>query len=489
MSTTTPPREPLLTNPQQPLESGHDPLSKTGALPENPTTSVAVTGQVLARSRQMLEGRLEKPKPTHAEMIGGGGTWAMRIGEHGSRRGEGKLGDEELRRLQQDKGLFTIDFSDPKRARALVSELNRGLAAEIYTSFQQSLAQPSPSIKEQIGHWCTTRSGEAMSDYVEGDVRTLYSGDSSQLRPYLTAPIVMTVLEQIAKNPDTPRVLGMGTDTADLVTPTLDAFLFDADAAPIFVTGANHPHEADDSDAPENFVAAGKLAGKQIPSGAHYVFGRGENLFSGIDMVKVDPSEDRKGGIEGQSTFYAPQGTNHKVNTVLKFAPNRPTGSDATRSIRSTHVLQRIDFEKLYDAMSGTLVVDLGDQNPGEVIMDQIFDPSIKTVIVAGHSLGNADNEIRHYLVQAALMGKTVIVVSRTLIGKTDATYDAALLKENEPGGKLHNSGHEFVEGSGLNPAAARAIATRGIVENLEPQELQELIQRWRSAREIGKPH
>ncbi len=466
----------------------------TGAPPESNQTgrdssSIPLLGRLMqgtkSNSAKLIDGRIESmPKPTRVEMIGGGGTWGMSIDAHGKRRGEGKLGDEQLREMQEKQGLFNVDFSDRKKAREQISAINRRLAIEIFEGFQRSLEGQAPNIKDQIDEWCR-KNGHKISDYIEGKLLTVYSGDSSQLRPYLTVPIAVIVLSRIAKDPHTPRILGMGTDTADLMIPTLDAFLFDSNTAPVIVTGANHPHAAENSDAPENFIAAGRLSGRMLPSGAYYVFGKGETMFKGIDMVKVDPSEERKGGLEGQSTFYAPQSTSDRVKTVLQYAPSRFENNDED-PIPKNHVIRNLDFERLYDAMSGTLVIDLGGQNAGEVIMDQVFDPSIKTIVVAAHSLGNADNEIRHYLVQAAKAGKIVIVVSRSLIGKTDATYDAALLRENEPGGKLHKSGMEFVEGSGLSPAAARAIATRGIVEGLRPGELQTLINTWRAAKGIA---
>jgi L-asparaginase/Glu-tRNA(Gln) amidotransferase subunit D len=445
-----------------------------------------ITPGVLANIAEVgLSNELE-PKAVHAEAISGGGTWGMDIDEFGNRRGEGKLGDKELRELQTETGLFAVDLKgDRKQARAEITNINHNLAISIYNAFQASLQDQAPQIEEQIGEWCNLGPEEGIGKYLEGQLITLYSGDSSQLRPYIVAPIAMVVLERMAADPTTPRLVGMGTDTADLLVPTLDAFTFDAGMAPIGVTGANHPHKAEDSDAPENFMATGKILGRRLPPGAYYVFGRGANLFKGIDLLKIDPKEARQGGLEGQSTFYAPQGTQSSISTLLEFAPLY-SPDEVERQLPENHVLNNMDIDKLYKAMTGVLVVDLGDQNAGEIIMDQVFDDSVKSVVVAGHSLGNADNEVRHYLVEASKGGKNIIVVSRSLIGQTDTTYDAALLKENEEGGALHGTETPFINGANLNPAAARAAATRGLVEGLSPDGLQNLIDRWRNARGMG---
>ena len=129
--------------------------------------------------------------------------------------------------------------------------------------------------------------------------------------------------------------------------------------------------------------------------------------------------------------------------------------------------------------------MDLGNQNSNDLDMERIFDPEIKVIIVAAHSLGNVDNATRSDLVEAAKMGKLVIDASRTLIGTTNESYGASLLGANSDLNELGGTGKRIIAAGKLNKSVSRALVTRAILEGLNQQQTQDLFVKYATSRKM----
>ena len=117
--------------------------------------------------------------------------------------------------------------------------------------------------------------------------------------------------------------------------------------------------------------------------------------------------------------------------------------------------------------------------------MERIFDPAIRAIVVAAHSLGNVDNETRSDLVKAAKMDKLVVDVSRTLIGQTNENYEASLLGANQNPDELHGTGKRIIAAHKLNRTMARALATRALLEGRDQHQTQALFSAYAKSRKM----
>ena len=128
--------------------------------------------------------------------------------------------------------------------------------------------------------------------------------------------------------------------------------------------------------------------------------------------------------------------------------------------------------------------MDLGNQNDISNEVKQILDPNRKAVVIAAHSLGNASNPIRHACVQAALLGKLVMIVSRTLIGEVNERYAASILGADSR--ELIGTGKQIISGHKLNKNVAKALLTRAVQEKLDQKKTQALVNLYCSSRGLS---
>lgn len=401
-----------------------------------------------------------------------GGTWDM-IEREGRKVGTGRLDDDKLKRLQTEAGLFN---ANSREARI---QVNKQLAGEIYQNFQ--ITEPEPDdAAEHLSSWATNKRGEKFGEFANGPFTALFSGDSSHLRNTLIAPMVVTLIDIAKKDPTKPILGGQGTDTADIALLCMyDAFTYDTQLPPLVLTGANDPHMVPGSDAPENFVDTAKITHLDLGSGAYWVFHG--NLYKAVDFVKADPEETRR--IEDQGTFWSPHKNIQSVDTLLEIGREADWSKHTAPS--SNHVVNKIKMENLYDAYDSVYVMDLGNQNSGWIDMERVFDPEVKVIIVAAHSLGNVDNETRMDLVRAARMGKLVVDVSRSLVGATNESYEASLLGANQDPQELGGTGRRIIAAHKLNKTMARALTTRAILDDLDQQQTQKLFDDYARSRKM----
>ncbi len=401
-----------------------------------------------------------------------GGTWDM-IERDGRRVGTGKLDDDELKRLQTEAGLFNADNRQTR------TQVNRQIAIEVYQRFQETQPEPD-NTAEHLSSWAVNKKGESFGDFADGPFTALFSGDSSHLRNPLIAPMTVALIDAAKKEPTKPILGGQGTDTADIALLCMyDAYTYDTQLPPLVLTGANDPHSVPNSDAPDNFIDTAKIIHKELGSGAYWIFHG--YLFSASDLVKLNPEETRM--IEEQGTFWAAHKTSLPVSTLLKVASD----ADWQKRVAPTedHIVNKLTMGNLYDAYESIYVIDLGNQNPGWSDMERIFDPEVKVIIVAAHSLGNVDNETRIDLVRAARMGKLVVDVSRSLVGATNESYEASLLGANQDLQELGGTGRRIIAAHKLNKSLARALTSRALLEGLDQEGTQKLFDHYASSREM----
>lgn len=414
--------------------------------------------------------RLSEPVAVNFYKLGG--TWDM-IERDGRRVGTGRLDDDELKAVQTELGLFDADTRDQR------VEANRQLAIEIYRRFEETVPEPVDTA-EHLDPWAFNRSGERLGDYIEGPFTALFSGDSSHLRSPLIVPMATRLIDIAKREPNKPVLGGQGTDTADIALLALyDGFTYDTSLPPLILTGSNDPHSVPNSDAPENFVDTAKLTHVDLPAGAYWVFHG--NVYRAVDFVKADPEESRR--IEEQGTFWSPHKTIQSVESLLEFG--RDANWQANAAPSGDHVVNGLTMEALYDAVDSVYVLDLGNQNASWSEMERIFDPSIKAVVVAAHSLGNVDNETRSDLIKAAKMDKLVVCVSRALVGQTNESYEASLLGANQTPGELHGTGRRIVAAHKLNRTIARALAARSLLQGLDQTQTQQLFTHYAQSRKM----
>lgn len=402
-----------------------------------------------------------------------GGTWDMFVRD-GRRVGSGNLDDDELRRMQESVGLFGA------RTRASRNEASRTLANTIYRKFLSTPPEPM-AVADHLKSWChDLHSEKTLGDYMNGPFIPLFSGDSSHLKSYLTVPMILYILQLMLAHPTTPIKAAQGTDTADIaVASGVDVMLYDTRLPTFDLTGANHPHGDKGSDAPGNFMDSARLSHVELESGAYWNFHG--HLYQAADFVKIDPIEARQ--IEEQGTFFSPHRSALKIDDLVRH------GRRAEWNIRQAppkeHIIHRVTMESLYRAFEGIYVTDLGNQNPGWNDMERIFDTDTRGVVVAGHSLGNVDNEMRADIVEAAKIGKLVVSVSRTLIGSTSSDYEASLATANENPRELGGTGLRVIVGHKLNRTIARALLARAILEGRDQQHTQKLFDSYAKARNL----
>ncbi len=427
--------------------------------------SGALKGDSIMRSRELLG------QPMEANIFKLGGTWDMTVRE-GKRVGIGGLDDEELKRLQQQAGLA----SDTSREARIAAD--KRLSKLLDVRFKA--AQPEQvDAAEHLSSWCRDKAtGESFGDFAHGKFTSLFSGDSAHFHTSMVAPMVSTLLEKAKNEPSKPLLGGQGTDTVDIAILSIwDALTYDTNLPPLILTGANTPHELPNSDAPRNFIDLAKVSHADLASGAYWVF-HGD-LYQAADLVKFDPQETRK--LEGHSTFYAPHQTARSIDALIDSGQS--SNWQKCMAPGPEHVASRITTEALYEASNSVYVADLTDQNSGWMNMDRIFDPEVKAVVVAAHSFGSVDNEIRMDLVNAAKQGKLIVSTSRALIGEINENYESALLGANQDPRELGGSGKRIISGHRLNKTIARALVTRALLEGLDQQETQQLFDTYAESR------
>lgn len=410
--------------------------------------------------------------PIEVNMFKLGGTWDMTVRD-GKRVGSGGLDDDELRKVQDKAGLFSATTREGRE------QASRNLTLELHQKFQKT--QPELlNAGEHLASWCHNEAGESFGDFATGPFIPLFSGDSSHLQIPIIAPMVSILVEKAKESPTKPLLGGQGTDTADIAVLGLyDTLTFDTQMPPLILTGANTPHSEPGSDAPRNFIDLAKVTHKNLVSGAYWVFHG--NLYKAADFVKIDPEESRK--VEDQSTFFGPQRTAQPIANLLEIGRNANWQSCKMPS--PEHIVNNLSAEQIYDAFSSVYVADLGNQNPGWMDMERIFNPTIKAIVVAAHSLGNVDNETRMDLVRAAKEGKLVVDTSRALIGATNESYEASLLGANQDPKELGKSGKRIIAAHKLNKTMARALLTRALMEGLDQDGTQKLFDVYARSRKM----
>lgn len=445
--------------------------------------------------------------PIQARFYKLGGTWDM-VEQEGRFSGTGNLDDTELDRLEQSLGLRN-NLPSRRIARA-----EKRLANILYRKMKAT--KPEPVDVGQHLSWAketevyqASDGGEIrrrevpMGAFIQGEFVPIYSGDSSHLRPSLIAPIISILIEEAIKNPDKPIMGAQGTDTADIaVISILDALVFDTELPAFIFTGANRSHREENSDAPANFMELAKLARYDIrkinqhpvgefdysypppSSGAFWIFHN--NIYPAPDLNKIDPAESRE--IEGTSTFFSPHAL--AINTRF-FLSTRSFWHEffqtswfrTSKAPPDEHITRRLSMENLFDTLNSIHTISLDDQNPVWEEIKPLRDPKVRTVVIATHGLGNANNIIRQAAVEAAKKGKIVIDVSRSLIGEVNTRYAGSLLDANT--NELAETGSIILSPNKLGKTAARAIAVRAILEGLDQQQTQDLINKYCQARKL----
>lgn len=383
-----------------------------------------------------------------------GGTWDM-VKINGKLVGSGILDDETLHKIENSLGYYK------KRERNFL-KLELSLAKKIEEATIIN-SKRSLDIAEHL-RWVPK-----IAKRVKGKFIPLFSGDSAHLRPSLIAPFVSHLLKFANGNPSVQITGAQGTDSADIsILTLLDAFTFDTSLLPILFTGSNRSHGEWNSDAPRNFIDLTQVVGANLPSGAYWIFA--SHVYRASDFVKIDPLESRR--IENYTTFFSPRLTARHTKKVIEenhiFRP--PLATSAPKN----HISQKINAADLYQALTKTSIIDLGDQKNTEEDVSEILNDKTKAVIVAAHSLGNVNNPIKYACVQAALKGKLIIVVSRSLIGEVNERYAASLLGVNEK--ELLGSGKMVISGHKMNKNVAKAVVARAMLEKLDQKHTQTLI-------------
>ncbi len=153
------------------------------------------------------------------------------------------------------------------------------------------------------------------------------------------------------------------------------------------------------------------------------------------------------------------------------------SGTAATKN----HVSRMVTAENFYSALNQVEILDLSNQNNTASEVAQILNKNCKGIVVSAHSLGNASNPIREACIQAALNGKLVAIVSRSLIGEVNERYAACLLGIN--GKELMGTGKHIISGHKLNKNIAKALLVRAVQENLDQKKTQILINSYCDSR------
>ncbi len=368
-----------------------------------------------------------------------GGTWDMVETDQGF-TGTGRLDDKELRELESAAG-----FDEQV----------------IFENFRAAIFQTQPLTEDISTHLSWAKD---MGTFITGKFYPVFSGDSSNYRPSLLAAVINYICQTLIDHPNIPVIIGMGTDTTDILLPFLDVFLFDKRVPPVLVTGANRSHRESNSDAPVNFNDLAKIVHFPLPAGAYYVFNH--TIYSGGDIVKIDPSEEPR-NIEGLITFFAPHQTTLKISDLAQIA-------SAPVQLKHAETLKLFTSKKLYEVMNSIVTIDLGDVNAIDDEVAKILSPKYPGVIIESHALGGVPAPIRKAVITAVKAGKLVLNVSRSLIGATNTRYSVSLLGINN--NELLNEPGKVLNGGKLSQRAGKAILSRALMEGRGQEESQGLI-------------
>lgn len=420
-----------------------------------------------------------------------GGTWDM-IERDGKRVGTGNLDDDALKQLQTEAGLFST------RTRVDRAQANWTIAQEVYARMKATPGE-ADSAGVHLSSWAKIAITESANDpvdlsslgghgtdkihefgeFADGPFYALFSGDSSHLTNPIVAPMMTTLIDKAKENPQTPIRGGMGTDTADIALLGLwDAITFDTDLPALVLAGSNELHTKEGSDAPRHFVDLARVSTIEVDSGAYWLFGG--NLYRAHDLTKVDPGATRE--IEEQVTFLAPHGTQKSIDQLVEISEKYDKSKHGLPP--PEHVINKLEMKNLYDALESVYTIDLGSQNSGSMDMERIYDENVKAIVVAAHSFSNMDNERRNDLVEAAKMGKIVIVGCRALVGTTSLDYEASILSANDT--ELKDTDNVIIDAHELNISTARELAVRSILEGSGQAGANDLFAAYAESRKIA---
>lgn len=436
-------------------------------------------------------------QPVRALFAKKGGTWDMDIDANGKLIGVGNLGDAEIHNLMDQRGLLNIL---PRQERIL---RERDFSVYLERRFQETQPLDTP-LERYFAAWCPD-----FGNYVKGEFYPFFSGDSSHLTHPFAAAISTNLIKRRIEDP-TRIVMGAeGTDTADLAFLNLDDVLtFDTDLPVEPFTGGNQSRHEANSDTPPNFLRLARIAvvdpslylpDPRYKSGSFWTFHK--YIYAGADVSKFDPREQTL--FENQDTFFSENtyailddGTltvfrmnklgdeSTKRREVYPYEETVNPGWLLTRETPPlTHISRQLTAEKLYDALVSVYTVDLGTQNPLADEIEKVLDPTYKAIVVAAHGLGNGPEQLKAALVEAAKQGKIVIITSRAFIPYVSERYGESLLSANENPKELGNTSSIIISGQHLSKTAARAIATRAILEGLNQTETEQLLKGYSEAR------
>lgn len=410
----------------------------------------------------LTKSRLVK-QPTQVAFFKLGGTWDM-VKINGKLIGSGVLDDEALYHLERSVGFY-------KKSKHNFPALELALAKKI----EKNIIDNGHQTLNLVDHlkWVPH-----IARYVKGRFISLYSGDSSHLRPSLIAPFVAYLLRFANDNPSVQIIGAQGTDSVDVAILTLlDAYTFDTSLLPFIFTGSNRSYKEWNSDAPKNFSDLMRVAGANLPAGVYWIFA--SHAYRASDFIKIDPLESRR--IENYSTFFSPRLTARYIKKIIEenhiFHP--VSGTSASKH----HISRKTKMEDLYNALIKVDIIDLGDQRNTDQGVSQILNKNVKAIMVAAHGLGNVNNPIKHACIKAALDGKLIVVVSRSLIGEVNERYTASLLSINEK--ELMGTGRIVLSGHKMNKNVAKAIVARAVQEKLDQKQTQTLINSYCGSRSL----
>lgn len=385
----------------------------------------------------------DKVEPKEVSFIKLGGTWDMIETDQGL-VGSGKLDDKQLQKIEKE-----LEYDE--------RQLFLRLREDFFST--QPLTQKIP----QHLVW-----SPEIGNYINGNFYPVFSGDSSNYRPSLFSAAINYLFKHLVENPGLQLLVGLGTDTTDILLPLLDVFLFDKKVSPILVTGANRSHREKNSDAPQNIYDTAYATHLNLLPGAYYVFHG--SVYRGGDIVKIDPSEEPK-SVEGQTTFFAPHRTQTKVGY---FSPQKVDNGFDFKNIDS---LKMYSSKQLFDKFNAVVSVDLGDNNPIDHEVSKILSEKNEAVIIKSHALGNVPSPIRKAAIEAVKRGKLIINVSRCLIGQINDRYYVSLSSANKR--ELKNDNNMIINGGKLNQKTAKALMIRALLEKRDQKRTKQLVDKY----------
>lgn len=398
-----------------------------------------------------LKERRKKLKKKEVVFLKLGGTWDMFVTNEGL-IGKKSLDDRDLAKLEKKVNYDELKLVDQiEKHLKSVKPLNKEIGTHLFWA---------PDINKLIS----------------GVYIPLLSIDSSHYRPALHAPLINYLLSLLRKRPNAPILCGVGTDTADILSSMFDVFLFDQDISPVLISGANRSYREEKSDAPDNFNNLALVAHANLKPGAYFIFN--QTVYSGADVVKIDPRENPRRMVEGLQTFYAPQATDINI-TFLKVTKNNYQQTNYQASN-----LPNWRSKEIFTAMNKVVTVDLGDQNSLDHEIKKIRDTQYKAILIKSHGLGNTLNPIRLAIIEAIKNGKLVLNVSRCLLSKVSKRYYVSLGSINNRELK-HSKNKIILDGGELNHFSGRSILVRALLEKRSQKQTQELINKYCHSRSL----